>query len=170
MIKNNLIEQLKKAFGELENTASQFDDTRFFERSANGKWSAAENVEHLILSVKPLIGLFSNPNIMLEKWGKSNRVSESYDNVVARYLDRIGNIGPGLPAYTPKNLPSPKKELIDRLALVNADFVEKASLLTKAELDEYQIPHPVIGLLTAGEFLVFTHYHTLRHKAAMERL
>ena len=56
-----------------------------------------------------------------------------------------------------------KAELIENLKGINNKFLVRTSLFTEEELDIYQVPHPLIGLLTCREFLYFTHYHTLRH-------
>jgi hypothetical protein len=167
---DKIIAQLRDAFTEVSTTVGLFPEALFFQRPATGKWSAAENAEHLFLSVKPLAGLFHQPGIMSEKWGTSSRPSGNYDAVVALYLEKVGNVGAGFPAFIPGNITSSKQELVDKLEAVNNKFLIQASLLTEKELDTYHVPHPLIGMLTCREFLYFTHYHTQRHCAAMKRI
>ncbi len=170
MTQKKIIEQLHLAFSDVENTARQFSVSMFFQKPVTGKWSAAENVEHLILSVKPLAGLFSKPETMVEKWGKTTRPQRNYDKVVAAYLEKVGDVGAGFPDFMPRNAMSTKQERIDDLNAINNKFLARASLLTEPELDTYQVPHPLIGMLTCREFLYFTHYHTIRHCGTMKQL
>ncbi len=170
MTQKKIIEKLYTAFAEVENTARLVPEASFFQRPAAGKWSVAENVEHLFLSVKPLAALFADPRSMQDRWGSSSRSSRTYDQMVAAYLEKVGNVGAGLPAYTPKNEATSKPQLIESLSAVNNKFLVRASLFTEAELDDYQVPHPIIGLLTCREFLYFTHYHTMRHRDTIKKL
>jgi len=56
-----------------------------------------------------------------------------------------------------------KTDLILNFHTINEKFLERTALLSENNLDNYQIPHPLIGLLTCREFLYFTHYHTMHH-------
>jgi hypothetical protein len=48
--------------------------------------------------------------------------------------------------------------------------MERAAQLSDTILDEYQIPHPLLGMLTVREFLFFTDYHTGYHTQTMLNL
>ena len=67
-------------------------------------------------------------------------------------------------------MPASKQELVENLKGINSKFLVRISLLTGKELDTFQVPHPLIGLLTCREFLYFTHYHTLRHCETIKKL
>ena len=170
MTQKKIIEKLHLVFSELEKTLLLFPEAHFFKRPSEGKWSAAENAEHLFLCVKPLVGLFGKHESMLERWGSCNRKSRDYDAIVAAYLEKVGTVGKGLPNFTPENITASKQELIDNLNAINKTFLVISSLFTEKELDMYQVPHPVIGMLTCREFLYFTHYHTGRHCDTMKKL
>ena len=170
MTQKKIIEKLHIAFSDIEKTTQFFSEKDFFKRPLAGKWSAAENAEHLFLSVRPLVGLFGDPPAMEERWGSSNRTSRAYDAIVAAYLEKVGAVGPGLPEFTPGAITQSKEELADKLKAINNKFLVRASLFTEKELDCYQVPHPVIGMLTCREFLYFTDYHTGRHCEAMKKL
>ena len=170
MTQKKIIEKLHAAFAEVEATANLVPDAHFFQRRMTDKWSVAENVEHLFLAVKPLVGLFGKPEVMLANWGKSSGRSASYDEVVARYLEKVGNVGVNAFITSPDNMATSKQELIENLRSINDKFLARASLFTEQELDTYQVPHPLIGLLTCREFLYFTHYHTLRHCDTIKKL
>ena len=42
-------------------------------------------------------------------------------------------------------------------------MVAAAEKWDEKELDEYYLPHPILGKLTVREILFFTIYHNLRH-------
>ncbi len=170
MTQKKIIEKLHVVFSDVEKTIQLFPEHEFFKRPVTNKWCAAEHAEHLFLAVRPLAGLFGKPETIAEKWGASNRDSRSYDTLVALYLEKIGAVGPGLPDYTPGAMTELKRELADKLKAINNLLLIRASLFTEQELDAYQVPHPVIGMLTCREFLYFTHYHTTRHGNTMKQL
>ena len=56
-----------------------------------------------------------------------------------------------------------KTELLERWSKASTDLVLVAEKWNDSELDEYLLPHPLIGKLTIREMLFFTIYHNLRH-------
>jgi hypothetical protein len=62
------LDRLATAFADVEQTGSRFS-AEAFQRPATGQWSAAENMQHLFLSVRPLVGLFGKPELM-EPFGR----------------------------------------------------------------------------------------------------
>ena len=165
-----MIKSLEIVFVDLESTASAFNETAFFNKPDNGKWSVAENLQHLFLTLNPLVDLLSLPEIMLERWGSSNRVSRDYDDIVAVYLRLIGRVGTTTSRYVPKNICVSKAEEIQNYHKVCQSLLEKISTLSESELDSYQLPHPIIGLLTLKEFLHFTKYHHEVHLETLKKL
>ena len=170
MTQKKIIEKLHRAFTEFETAADLVPESKFFQRPLPDKWSVAENADHLFLAVKPLVGLFGKPEVMLANWGKSNGASRSYDALVALYLEKVGSVGVNTFITAQENLTSSKQQLLDDLKAINRKFLVRVSLFTEKELDVYQVPHPVIGMLTCREFLYFTHYHTLRHCETVKKI
>ena len=170
MTQQQIIEKLQTIFAEVEKNGASFSEDAFFKRPPTGKWSAAENIQHLFLSAKPLVGLFGKPDFMKQQWGESNRPSTGYDDVVKIYLEKIGNLGAAVPAYVPDGLCATQSEQLANLHSIHQKFLERASALGDEVLDNYQVPHPLIGLLTVREFLYFTHYHTSRHNDTIVEL
>ena len=59
-----------------------------FRRGSEAKWSAAEQVEHLRLSVRPLALSFLLPRFVLGIFGAARSPARTYDEVVADYQGR----------------------------------------------------------------------------------
>ncbi len=162
---------LAAAFKEVENTGANFTEAQFFEKPASGKWSAAEHVQHLFVSAKPLVGLFGKPDLMLQ-FGKPNRVGMNYEQVVELYLEKLNSpaAAPVVSRNNVEGLSPTQSQQLENLHSLQAKFLERAAGLTESVLDEHQIPHPLMGMLTVREFLYFTHYHTLHHTKSMAAL
>ncbi|MDB5283548.1 MAG: DinB family protein [Bacteroidota bacterium] len=170
MTQKEMIEKLALIFREVEKTGDTFSEEKFFQRPSSGKWSAAENVQHLFLSAKPLVSLFGKPELMLQQWGRNDRPSKDYDGIVSLYLEKIGKVVVTTTAFSPVEISGNQAEQMNNLKSIHSKFIERASQLPEADLEIYQVPHPLLGLLTAKEFLYFTHYHTGHHNETMKRL
>ena len=143
-------DKLTDVFAETEKTANSFTEEQFFKRPGTGKWSAAEHVQHLFVSVKPLAGLFGKPELMLQ-FGKRNRAPMHYDEVIALYNQVLSSpaAAPVVSRNSVEGLSATKAEQLANLNSIHAKFIERAGTLSDTILDEYQAPHPLIGLLTA---------------------
>ncbi len=162
MEKQVLFNRLQQEVDALVQTVETVSEAQFFEQPNPEKWSIGQNVQHLIESTKPLVGLFGKPELM-EQWPKSTRPSQSYEEVKTVYNNALQSPPPRLLVYRHLNTEGGKTEIVNNLKSVTAKLLERANQLSDADLDSYQIPHPLINLLTAREFLHFTTYHTLHH-------
>jgi DinB superfamily len=163
--KKKIILELEKAFEAVVHTSRDMEDGRFFHQP-EGKWSAAENLGHLILAVKPLNIAFRLPRFILRLLiGKANRPSLSYVDLVAKYQQKLAAGGRASRAFIPKSLPAntDKATLLRNFQNVNDRFLENSSQWKEEELDIYMLPHPLLGKLTIREMLYFTVYHTQYH-------
>jgi hypothetical protein len=168
MTANETIDKLTETFNALENAVTAFPEGKFAQRPSDGKWSVAENVEHLFLTVKPLVGLFGKKDFMEATWGRHTGASMSYDEVLEAYLQKLRITTITTNPFAPQTLLS-REELLENLHSINQKFIERATAMSEDELDSYQIPHPLLGLLSCREFLHFTRYHTLHHLKAIEQ-
>ena len=169
MTQQEIISKVAEAFAATEMTANSFSEEQFFAKPASGKWSAAEQTQHLFRSVKPLAGLFGKTDMMLQ-FGLCGRPRMDYAEVIDLYLEKLKTFATSGINNTVDGLSPTKKEQIGNLHAINTKFLERAATLPENILDEYQIPHPLIGLITIREWLYFTHYHTLHHKRVMDGL
>ena len=134
--------------------------------SKNKKWTAGQQLEHIYLSIKPLRQVLSLPKPFLKMlWGKANRKSKSYDALVEKYLVKLENGG----RATGRFIPAPVS--IKRVEKIKGKLISEVSVLcsriekfTEPELDQYLLPHPLVGKLTLREMMFFTIYHVEHHQ------
>jgi DinB superfamily len=141
---------------------------QFFVRQGE-VWSASDNVDHLIKAIKPIILALKMPRLGLQTlFGKAERPSQTYSELCKMYAGKIAKgaqaSGRFLPDQeSPAQPEAVKKDLLDRLGRAGSSLGSIADSWQDAELDQYQLPHPILGKITIREMLYFTIYHTLRH-------
>lgn len=164
--KKQILIQAAVAFNELTNSSAAVENELFFYKPG-GKWSVAENIQHLILSTGATILAFKVPAFLLRLIaGKPNRPSRTYDELLIKYKQKIEAGGSASARFIPKPLKAgnDKALLIKKWQLVTARFltlVDKNT--TDYKMDQYIIPHPLLGKITLRELCYFTIFHTLHH-------
>jgi DinB superfamily len=164
-----LSNRLQQEADALIQTVEQVSEAQFFQQPNPEKWSIGQNVAHLIESCKPLVGLFGKPELM-EQWAKSTRPSQSYDGVKTMYLNGLKTPPPRLLVYRHINTEGSQTEILNNYKALTAKFVARTNQLSDEVLDTYQIPHPLLGLITAREFVHFTAFHTLHHHEIIQKI
>jgi hypothetical protein len=136
-----------------------------FESTPGGKWSAGQNLDHLIRSIRPLQLAYGLPKFMLRVlFGKSNRPSRSYDELVTKYKNKLAAGGRAGGAFIPPVILFDKKEtLLKKYDEQKHKLITKIEKQSEADLDYYILPHPLLGKLTLREMLYFTIYHNEHH-------
>lgn len=167
MTKEKIIQELQKGFEDVIMTAKPVADSAFF-RKPDSKWSAADNVEHLVLSIKPLNMAFRLPKFILLFFGRPNRPIRTYDELVKKYLEKLSSGGRAASAFIPKAKRVDKSVLLNSFMKENKTFINSLANWSEADLDRYLVPHPLLGKLYVREMLYFTIYHTQHHLRAIE--
>jgi hypothetical protein len=140
----------------------------FFMRQSEA-WSASDNVDHLIKAIKPIIKALKLPKMALQTlFGKPVNQSRTYEEICTIYSDEIAKGAKAgasfLPLQEDPDNPEEKKaELLQRLSFELEKLISAVEKWQEAELDEVQLPHPIIGKITLREMLFFTIHHNLRH-------
>jgi uncharacterized damage-inducible protein DinB len=148
-------------------TAMSAED--FFSRYGDA-WSASDNVDHLIKSHRPLAKALKLPKITLRAmFGKPGKASISYDELCQIYREEIAKGAQASGRYLP-NQETPDsgaetkhRELVEQFSKASTELVAVIEKWEDKELDDYLLPHPILGKLTIREMLFFTIYHNLRH-------
>jgi len=164
MHKEEIIKASKTIFNEFSDTCLQIPEDKFFFLPAE-KWSIAQNVDHLTRAVKTTRLAYSIPKILIRTlFGKANRPSKSYNELVAKYKLKLEHGGKASGRYLPKTRISKKLSLIQKWQRENETYLEAVELKwSDDQLDHYIVPHPLLGKLTLRELCYFTIYHTEHH-------
>ncbi|MDZ4846422.1 MAG: DinB family protein [Chitinophagales bacterium] len=171
MTKPELITVLTTELKALQTTLQQTTNEAFFKKPDH-KWSVAENVQHLHLSARPLNLAFSLPKIILRFFGSAYRKSYPYDEIVKRYQQLLKDGAVATGAYVPRGIPvkGDKEKIIARFSNTHETLMSKVQSLREEDLDNYFLPHPLLGKITIREMLYFTIYHiSHHHKIVKER-
>jgi hypothetical protein len=136
-----------------------------FEATPNGKWSAGQNLDHLIRAIKPLQLAYGLPKIALRiMFGKTNRPSKTYDDLVTKYKTKLAAGGRASGPFIPPTIGFEKKdELIKKYNDQKQKLIEKIEKQIEKDLDVYILPHPLLGKVTLREMLYFTIHHNEHH-------
>ncbi len=164
MTSSHIIGMLKGSHFEFTAMIASLSEEQFLQAEP-GKWSPGQQLDHLVRSVAPLERALNLPKFIPRMlFGKANRPSRSYDEVVARYHDKLAQGGKASGKYVPAAVTVAQRDaLIDKLN----DLVEKLSRslgsYREEDLDTILLPHPLLGKLTLREMLYFTIYHVQHH-------
>ncbi len=166
MTKDEIILAANKVFGNFAQTCTAVNETVFFERPGR-KWSVAENMQHLILSINTTTLAYALPKFLV-KWigGKPNRDSRTYDELLARYNKKIEEGGTASSRYVPKpiEIKYGKERMLANWKKATAKFIlALQNKRTENDLDSYLVKHPLLGRITLRELCYFTIFHTVHH-------
>lgn len=136
-----------------------------FEDCPEGQWSVGQHLKHVILSVKPLNQGLLVPFFLLKlRFGKAERASRSYDEILSLYQTALKNGGKATGDFVPKKITFEEKtKLLDQLSSLLNSFTKKLNKLSERQLDDLLLPHPLIGKITLREMLYFSIYHVEHH-------
>ena len=137
-----------------------------FEWAPAGKWSAGQQLDHLIRSTAPLAnGLWFPKYVLKLTFGKANRPSKSYDGLVEKYHAKLSTGGKASGRFIPKPvLFNEKTGKSRKLISIIQKLNKQVGLFSEHQLDEYILPHPLLGKVTIREMLYFTIYHAGHHR------
>jgi DinB superfamily len=145
-------------------TASQFVE------SPNGKWSVGQNLDHLNKSLSPVNLALSLPGLVLTLlFGKPNRKPRTYPELVERYHQKLAAGGKASGRFIPPKIMWEQKErLISKFSKETESMNRLMNQWTEEQLDNYLLPHPLLGKLTLREMLFFSGYHIQHHTTLLK--
>ena len=165
-----IIQATHEAFQTLAVFSNETEDDAFWKKPT-GKWSAGENLQHLILSTQPVIRALKLPKITLRTFGKPNRPCRTYPELVKRYHERLATAEAGAPSpFQPKDaLRHDITEVLTTWMGLEEKLCQQIEKWSEEKLDKYLLPHPLLGKLLVREVLFFTIYHTYHHLEIMRQ-
>ena len=159
-------EHLITAEKEFTNFCSSLTEEQFFYQP-EGKWSPAQQVKHLITATNMSRLPFILPGFIVRLiFGKPNRKSRTYDELVAKYKMKLEQGGSASGRYVPKPVPATygKEKLLDQFTKAMKKFTLAMKKNGNESMpDSYLAAHPLLGKITLRELCYFTIYHTKHH-------
>ena len=140
-------------------------------------WTALEQLEHLNSAVGAVANGFAAPKIVLRfRYGRSKEPGRSYLQLRDDYRARLAAGGRASGAFIPKppdasqaSAESRRGDQLERWRRRNGRLRTALNTWSESQLDTIQMPHPLLGSLTAREMLYFAIYHAEHHVAATKR-
>lgn len=169
MNKTTIKSILVESFTGFTNFTDTLSDHRFMV-SPEGKWSAGQQLDHLIRSVKPVNTVLGLPRIFLRFFGKPALPSRSYEQVEEMYKLALEKGRTTTRPYIPPVTSAAQRNVLqlqfhqqkDRLLSLLGQWAEN-------DLDKYQVTHPLTGKLTIRELLYFTACHNEHHLQILQQ-
>lgn len=168
MDKSALTAQLAEQYQAFLAHLDRLDETTWV-LQPNGKWSAGQQLDHIVRAVKPVNLAFGLP-----KWvprllfGRANRPSRTYEGLVEKYKSKLSAGAKASKMFVPP--PAQWEDKTAQMATLEktvAKLCKRLQRYSEAELDNLLLPHPILGKLTLREMLYFTIYHVQHHKVAL---
>lgn len=169
MGKAEIIEQLQLKYKEFVAFISALSMASYQYRFEQ-KWTAAGQLAHIIISIKPLVQVFSmDKSLIAQTFGTTGRVGESYEELTRSYLQKL-EVGGKAPErfLPPAEITESRQAMCEKLtALINTLSI-KIESFSEAELDTLCIPHPLLGSISLREMLYNAIYHVQHHQKQVE--
>lgn len=173
MTKTELITAAEKTFTGFSEICNNMQDALFF-MTPGTKWSAAENVQHMIISTRMTTLAYRLPKFIVRLvGGKPNRPSRSYEELKEKYYSKLAAGGKASGVFVPKpiKIKYGKQRLMQNWdkACINY-LLALGRNRTEQDLDNYPAKHPLLGRITLRELSYFTIFHTEHHLQAIENI
>jgi hypothetical protein len=168
--KQEIVEALNREVNSFNNYISALSKDQF-EATPESKWSAGQNLDHLIKSIKPLQLAYSLPKFILKMmFGKANRPSKTYDELVLKYKAKLAAGGRASGPFIPPPISFDKKDvLLKKYEGHKKSIIKKIEKQSEGDLDNYILPHPLLGKITLREMLFFTVHHNVHHLELLKK-
>ncbi|HXC06527.1 MAG TPA: DinB family protein [Bacteroidia bacterium] len=135
------------------------------------KWTAGQQLEHLILCVKPLVQVFGmEKQAIAQTFGKPAAAGRDYAILLRDYEQKLreGGKAPGRFVPEPVSLEQ-RAVLCETLNTLIAELNKRISLFSEEELNTLAIPHPLLGNISLREMLYNAIAHVQHHQEATKR-
>jgi len=167
--RDDLIASLEDVHREVGGTFRELPADALFRRPEEGVWSPAENLVHLVRSVKAVADAMKLPRLLLAVlFGTAREPSRRFEEVREVYHERLARGGRASGRYVPPQLDGDDPERTRSRMLAGweragGDLIARLRRWPEPSLDRYRLPHPLLGKLTVREMLFFTLYHDHHH-------
>lgn len=165
MDRSEIVDRLSAKYGDFVEFVSNLSETDFTFSLNGEKWTAGQQADHLCRSLAPLNQALKMPALVLRTmFGAADHITASYDELVARYQDKLAAGGKASPRFTPEAITiGQRDELLNELRSHLEKLCSTIEMMDEPALDKLMLPHPLIGKLTLREMFYFTIYHAEHH-------
>ncbi|MBF2707874.1 DinB family protein [Flavobacterium soyangense] len=142
-----------------------------FEFSHDQKWTAGQQLEHIVLCMRQILQAYSMDKKVLEQtFGRTERQGLSYETLLNIYLEKFASGGKSPERFHPKNVVTKERDMLSvSLMKIVSELCIKIEDLSDQDLNSLQIPHPLLGNLTLQEMLYNAIYHVEHHQKSTVR-
>ena len=130
------------------------------------KWSAGQQLEHIVLCIAPLVQVFSMGSVGIKQYfGLADQPRRTYDVLLKDYLGKLEEGGKAPERYVPETAAYDQRlEACGILKQMIGELCLKIERYSEEELDTLAIPHPLLGNLSVREMLYNAIYHVQHHQ------
>ncbi len=169
-MKESLVSGVRRSVAEFNAIIAGLDD-RAFERNAGGKWSAGQDLQHLVKTLRIVNKAYALPLFILRLlYGKSGWDSREVVVIEKKYKKAMA-AGVNAPAaFVPGIVGAGERDalLAEHLRL-GERLCQRIEKMSDRALDKYRLPHPALGKVTLREMIILTWLHTDHHAEITKR-
>lgn len=159
-----LQEGIRRAVDDFNRLAAGLSDTDF-ERPHGPKWSAGQDLKHLVKTLRAVQLAISIPLPLLRMlFGKPSRKGRSEAELKEKFRKALGKGFKAPRLYRPgKVRVEDRAALIKKHARIAEALCQRMARLSEREMESYLLPHPAMGKSTLREMVVFSVLHAEHH-------
>lgn len=162
---------IEQAFTQTIDWYKNQSEATFLSSRRKDKWNAAQHLDHLVKSGKPVAKCMEMGSKTLQgTFGKIERTELEFEALRSKYLKSLneGIVVDGS-AYEPVELTLNDKEiLLGKIDRVRMRMIQALENWSEEDLSQAVIPHPILGALSVREMIYFTCFHTKHHLHLLE--
>jgi DinB superfamily len=168
----SLLDATEKNNAALEATIATYKNSGAFnQRPSQDVWSAAENLQHLIVALESSLPAYYLPLFAMRLiFGKANRPSKTYDGLVEKYQAKLSLGIKAAGKYVPEQKIYTPATLLHKWITLDKRYRKLLSRASEERLETCIVPHPLLGKITVRELCFFTIYHTEHHHQIIKRI
>ncbi|MFK8104436.1 MAG: DinB family protein [Saprospiraceae bacterium] len=166
--KAEIVKSLVLSLEEVRGFIEQLTEEQF-EHKPTDKWSIKQEFEHLILSNKPVSSALKLPKLVLRSFGKPRNPSRKFEALFDYYHGKLKTSPVPTGKFTPKEQNNlSRTDMLMGWGMISKKFDDRILNWSEEKLDQYLLPHPLLGKLTVREMLFFTIFHNHHHLSNMQ--
>lgn len=170
--KDEIISALIDVFDRTHQFCLDQDDSLFEKPIKEGKWSTAQNIDHLCSSTFPIAKAMALPKLAMKvSFGTNNREEKTIEALFAKYTNALqGGVTAPAQFEPPLLTNNQKTETLSKFHYAKEKLVKVLDKWNEKSLSKYILPHPALGKLTIREMMFFTIFHTAHHLNAIKSM